>query len=43
MLVDSGSTSNDISAQCQTGLHLEVQAERDFEQLTLADGSEVQA
>ena len=41
MLVDSGSTSNYISAQCQAGLDLEVQLERDFECLTLADGSEV--
>ena len=43
MLVDSGSTGNYISAQCQAGLDLEVQPERDFERLTLADGSEVHA
>ena len=43
MLVDLGSTSNDISAQCQAGLDLEVQPKRDFERLTLAEGSEVHA
>ena len=43
VLVDSGSTGNYISAQCQAGLDLEVQPERDFERLTLADGSEVHA
>ena len=43
MLVDWGSTGNYISAQCQAGLDLEVQPERDFERLILADGSEVHA
>ena len=43
MLVDSGSTSNYISAQCQPGLDLEVQPKRDFERLTLANGSGVHA
>ena len=39
VLVDSGLTS----AQCQAGLDLEVQPKRDFERLTLANGSEVHA
>ena len=41
VFVDSGSTGNYISAQCQAGLDLEVRLEREFERLTLADGSEV--
>ena len=43
VLVDSGSTGNYASAQCQAEMDLEVQPERDFERLTLADGSEVHA
>ena len=42
-MIDSGSTGNYISAQCQTALELEVKPERDFERLTLADGTEVHA
>ena len=41
MLIDSGSTSNYLSAQCQIALELEVKPKEDFERLTLADGSEV--
>ena len=43
MLIDSGSTGNYLSAQCQTVLDLEVKPEEDFERLTLVDvdGSEV--
>ena len=43
VLIDSGSTRNYLSARCQTALELEVQPEEDFEQLTLAGGSEVHA
>ena len=43
VLIDSGSTGNYISARCQTELELEVKPERDFERLTLADGTEVHA
>ena len=43
VLVDSGSTGNYISAQCQARLDLEVQPKRDFKRLTLADMSEVHA
>ena len=41
MLIDSGSTSNYLSARCQTALDLEVKLEEDFERLMLVDGSEV--
>ena len=40
-MVNSGSTSDDIGAQCQAGLESEVYPKEDFEQLTLADASEV--
>ena len=43
MLIDSVSTSNYLSARCQTALELKVKPKEDFERLTLADGSEVHA
>ena len=43
VLIDSGSIGNYLSARCQTTLDLEVKTKEDFEQLTLADGSEVHA
>ena len=42
-MIESGLTSNYLSARCQTALELEVELEEDFEWLTLADGSEVHA
>ena len=41
VLIDSGSTSNYLSAQCQTTLELRVKLEEEFERLMLVDGSEV--
>ena len=43
ILVDSGSTTNYISAQFQAGLELEVQKKTDFERLIVAYGSQVHA
>ena len=43
ILIDLGSTSNYLSARCQTALEFEVKPKEGFERLTLADGSEVHA
>ena len=38
-MIDSGSTSNYLSAQCQTVLELKVRPQDDFEKLMLVDGT----
>ena len=43
VLVDSGSTSNYISARCQIALELVVKFGSDFERLTLVDGTQIHA
>ena len=43
VLIDSGLTSNYLSARCHTALDLEVKPEEGFERLMMADGSEVHA
>ena len=43
VLIDSGSTGNHLSAQCQTALKLRLKPEEKFERVRLADGSEMHA